>query len=122
MNKSREVKFRKKALFIFEIGEENLWIEYAKRWIEELTADPFSISVKAVDNREFHPDMLSGRDILFLCNIYMPEPDGFELLNQVHHTRPDIPIIVSSGGISHEAFKKRFYFTPRAICIYQMKR
>jgi len=98
------MKLRRNALFIFEVGEEKMWIGRAEEWIENLTSDPFSISVQSLTNRQFREDDVDDKDIVFLANMLMPDPDGFVILSRLAQSGTSVPIVVSSAAMSRQTF------------------
>ncbi|MBI4962492.1 MAG: restriction endonuclease [Desulfomonile tiedjei] len=96
--------FKKNALFIIEVGEEDLIGDVVKEWLESLTADPFGIAVRLVTNREFRSTDVQGKDIIFVFNVQMPDPDGFAVLSHLQQIGSVIPVVVSSGGITPDSF------------------
>lgn len=103
---SPDIKFKKNALFIFEVGEENMWIGAVKEWIEHFSPDPFSVVVHAVTNRDFRDSDLQGKDIIFLANIIMPDPDGFSVLSHLQRLGVTIPIVVASAMMSDSFYRQ----------------
>jgi CheY-like chemotaxis protein len=41
-----------------------------------------------------------GRFDLVVCELFMPVQDGFDMLKHLRQLRPDLPIIIMSGGSS----------------------
>jgi CheY-like chemotaxis protein len=55
-------------------------------------------AVEAVDNSRTGLQMLGTQSFdLLICDIFMPGMDGFETMRHVHHSWPDMPVIVISG-------------------------
>lgn len=78
---------------------------------DKLLVEALAIAIKAIEDGGLQLNILpayNGADALpilanksidlLLSGLIMPKMDGFELINHVKQTQPDLPIIVVSGG------------------------
>jgi DNA-binding NarL/FixJ family response regulator len=85
------------VLVVYEVGEERIFPNYFRRQFQDEV-----VLLDFVDNIRFTTSLLINCDILFLANLHMPSPDGYEILRQTYEKDPDLPVIVSTFGLVYK--------------------
>lgn len=83
-------------LIIHRTGEYGT-VYTVKEWIEMITPEKINVKASVFGNDEFNEELLEDVDAVLLLNCIMPKPDGLEILERIYVTRPELPVVVSSG-------------------------
>ena len=91
----------KHVLIIYSDGEQETIEDAVDQSFSRADIEPFSFDLLAVPNTQVvnftATKDYKQADIIFLSNVVMIKPDGFEILELIFQTRPNIPIVVTSG-------------------------
>ncbi|MFW6052373.1 MAG: response regulator [Desulfosalsimonas sp.] len=74
------------------VDDDAAWLKTMQKELEKYS-DAFSV-ISAYDGSQALETMASDQVSLVVSDLRMPNIDGFELLNQVLHKYPDIPVII----------------------------
>lgn len=69
---------------------------------EILESEGFRV-MHAYDGREALQVLGAARCSLVLCDVFMPNMDGFETVQQIHARWPRLPVVMMSGGNAYQS-------------------
>ena len=84
---------------ILVVDDDPILHEIASEILED---EGFSV-LHAYDGREALQVLGAARCSLVLCDVFMPNMDGFETVQQIHARWPGLPVVMLSGGNAYQS-------------------